>query len=138
MLGGKFTSLICAPTNNALENALEAIIRLTNQLGISKRNVLRLGIPSEEFKNKHPECCEEYNIKTKLNEIEDQIHKIKTGENLIKKVKEERMKCASIQKNIQEKYDRSLSLAREEKEVKDKIASEESFKFHKQTNNSHP
>lgn len=113
MLGGKFTSLICAPTNNALENALEAIIRLTNQIGISKRNVLRLGVPSDEFKKNHPECCEEYDIEAKLSEIENKLHRIAIDENLIKETKEEKMKYTNIQQKIQEEHKSSSLLIKE-------------------------
>ena len=59
--------LVAAPTNLAVDNALDAVLRL-GCVPVSK--ILRLGIPSSEFSRNWPECCEERARQCKLNEME--------------------------------------------------------------------
>ncbi len=47
--------LVTAATNLAVDNALDAILRSNVS---QKMNVLRIGVPSAEFRDQWPECCE--------------------------------------------------------------------------------
>lgn len=59
--------LVAAPTNLAVDNALDAILRLSC---VPDQQILRLGIPSPDFSLNWPECCEEKALQSKLNELE--------------------------------------------------------------------
>ncbi|MEZ5303905.1 MAG: AAA domain-containing protein [Verrucomicrobiales bacterium] len=48
------TVFVLAPSNNAVDNALEAILGS----GVAESNVLRRGLPTQKFLNDHPTCCE--------------------------------------------------------------------------------
>lgn len=58
--------LVTAPTNLAVENALDAILRMG---GVAKDRVLRIGVPSAEFRGDWPECCEAKAFKDQLAEL---------------------------------------------------------------------
>lgn len=47
--------LVTAATNLAVDNALDAILRVS---GVQKKDALRIGVPSGEFRDQWPECCE--------------------------------------------------------------------------------
>lgn len=47
--------LVTAATNLAVDNALDAILRVD---GVKKKDALRIGVPSGEFRDQWPECCE--------------------------------------------------------------------------------
>lgn len=49
---------LIAPTNNALEQAIKALIIKFDEQGISRENILRLGIPTLDFSLRYPELCE--------------------------------------------------------------------------------
>lgn len=78
---------VIAPTNNAVEQALGAVVELVDSLNIPRGNVLRLGAPSREFADKYPEVCEldglNYLVKTRkekeefLGEVLDYKRKLK-------------------------------------------------------------
>ena len=59
--------LVTAPTNLAVDNALDAILRLACVPNIQ---ILRTGIPSPEFSHDWPECCEERALRGKLSGLE--------------------------------------------------------------------
>ena len=59
--------LVTAPTNLAVDNALDAVLRLGC---VPDSKILRLGTPSSEFSRNWPECCEERARRRKLNEME--------------------------------------------------------------------
>lgn len=69
LAGGQ--AAVFAPTNSAVENALEPII----EKGFCSRDkILRLGTPSHSFASKYPECCEEIGVQKKVKQISQQIH----------------------------------------------------------------
>ncbi|MCH9021494.1 MAG: ATP-binding domain-containing protein [Planctomycetes bacterium] len=67
---------IFAPTNNALEQVLESVIKHFDRLGISKEKLLRVGGPSKSYAEKYPETCEIQGLEKKLEEIKRQINNI--------------------------------------------------------------
>ena len=65
--------VVAAPTNLAVDNALDAILGLAC---VPDHQILRVGIPSAEFSHKWPECCEERALQGRLNELEAQAERI--------------------------------------------------------------
>jgi hypothetical protein len=68
---------IFAPTNNALEQAMEAVIKAAEGTGISREKFLRVGYPSNKFANSFPEVCEVQGLQKRISEIERQIENYK-------------------------------------------------------------
>lgn len=66
--------LICAPTNNALEQMLRGIIAMTDQTeDIPRQWILRLGAPSVEFARQYPEVCIKEELELKVEQCQLQI-----------------------------------------------------------------
>ncbi len=68
------TIAILAPTNNAIEQVLKGIIKMTDKAGIDRKQIIRLGTPSKKFAEAYPEVCEEKGIQKKIAEIDRQIN----------------------------------------------------------------
>lgn len=49
--------LLVAPTNNALEQMLKAILPILDQYDVSFRRIRRAGIPSKQFRQQYPAVC---------------------------------------------------------------------------------
>lgn len=64
---------IMAPTNNAIEQVLKGVIKMTDEAGIDRKKILRLGIPSKKFAAEYPEVCEERGKLKRLQELEKQL-----------------------------------------------------------------
>lgn len=64
---------ILAPTNNAIEQVLRGVIKMTDKAGVDRKQILRLGTPSKKFAEAFPEVCEEKGVQKKLAEIDKQI-----------------------------------------------------------------
>jgi len=62
-------ALVLAPTNIAVDNALSAIL----EEGVPHEEVIRMGVPSREFLEQHPECCEERAFQQEIAQISSQI-----------------------------------------------------------------
>lgn len=65
--------VIIAPTNNAIEQVLRGVIKMTDKAGIDRKKILRLGIPSKKFATDYPEVCEERGKLKRLQEFEKQL-----------------------------------------------------------------
>lgn len=50
--------IIVAPTNNAIEQVMTSLIKVTDQVNIPRNKIIRLGAPTEKFFNSYPEVCE--------------------------------------------------------------------------------
>lgn len=62
--------LICAPTNNAVDQSLFGLMPVLIEAGIDyKRDVARLGIPTDTFAEKYPEVCEASSIAALLSNL---------------------------------------------------------------------
>ena len=77
--------LVCAPTNNALEQILFGVFKVLEAEGISTDKVLRLGMPSKKFCNEYPNSCEKFSIQKSINQIEEKINELSC---VVKKRKE--------------------------------------------------
>lgn len=49
---------VLAPTNNALEQVLKTLIKKFDSLGLNRRKILRLGMPTNDFLNSYSEICD--------------------------------------------------------------------------------
>lgn len=72
--------LICAPTNNALEQSLRAVIPALEAAGLSRDLVLRLGAPTQEFVSQYPSVCELFDIENARKKVEAQLLKLEQYE----------------------------------------------------------
>lgn len=72
VLGG-FRVGVFAPTNLALEQAMDALLEGAARLGIEERDFLRLGAPSRSFSAKYPSVCEVQALQKRIKEAERQI-----------------------------------------------------------------
>ncbi|MDR3266149.1 MAG: AAA family ATPase [Tannerella sp.] len=64
---------ILAPTNNALEQVLRGVIKMTDTAGIERNKIIRLGSPSKKFAEEFIELCEDAGVVRELGEVERQI-----------------------------------------------------------------
>lgn len=64
---------IVAPTNNAIEQVLRGVLKMTDSAGIDRKKIIRLGTPTRKFADDYPEVCEERGIQKRLEEIDKQI-----------------------------------------------------------------
>jgi len=64
---------ILAPTNNAIEQVLRGVLKMTDKAGVDRKQIIRLGTPSKKFAEAFPEVCEEKGVQKKLDEIDKQI-----------------------------------------------------------------
>lgn len=67
--------VIMAPTNNAIEQVLRGVLKMTDKAGVPRSKILRLGVPTRKFAEEYPEVCEERGIMKKLEELNKQIEK---------------------------------------------------------------
>ncbi len=72
-LGGSRVGVF-APTNIALEQAMEATLEGAKKLEMPKDLFLRLGAPSRGFAKAHPEVCEIQGLKKRIEEAERQVN----------------------------------------------------------------
>ena len=68
---------ILAPTNNALEQVLRGVIKMTDKAGISRQVIERMGIPSKAFAEEFPEVCPKLKKERESFEKEEEIEKQK-------------------------------------------------------------
>ncbi len=68
---------ILAPTNNAVEQVLRGVLKMTDKAGVDRKQIVRLGTPSKKFAETYPEVCEEKGVQKKLAEIDKQIDILK-------------------------------------------------------------
>lgn len=64
------TVLVTAPTNLAVDNALDAILRTE---GTRRLDILRIGLPSDDFRNQWPECCEDRALNESLSRLNQKL-----------------------------------------------------------------
>lgn len=84
--------VICAPTNNAVEQILRGVLAMIDRThDINRDKILRLGIPSWDFVRKYPEVCETANLDDKIAKIGHQIQIYKSMLGLDDGLKEEEL-----------------------------------------------
>ena len=75
-------ALVLASTNLAVDNALDSILQF-----VPKEKVARLGIPSEDFKNKYPECCEQRAFESEIRELNKRIQDLGVEHKALEEIK---------------------------------------------------
>ncbi|MEF8729928.1 MAG: AAA domain-containing protein [Accumulibacter sp.] len=65
--------LVTAPTNLAVDNALDALLRFGM---VPRSGVLRIGTPSQDFQDVWPECCEQRAFEKRWKELERRVSMI--------------------------------------------------------------
>lgn len=73
-----FRVLVLAPTNNAVDNAIRAVLQSTGQ-ALDRKDVIRLGIPTPEFLAENPDVCEDAEVREKLAQLSNEIIEHKEG-----------------------------------------------------------
>lgn len=68
--------LLLAPTNNAIENALRAILPVLREQGIDLRSVYRFGTASYEFQTEFPEVTADTSAAKELEDLNVQMRRI--------------------------------------------------------------
>jgi len=58
--------LLIAPTNQAVDNAMRALLALAPKLHIDPKHFIRLGIPTLDFLQEHPGICEDRTARVEL------------------------------------------------------------------------
>lgn len=66
--------IIVAPTNNAIEQVMSSLIKVTDDVGISRSKIIRLGTPTKDFFNKYPEVCEKEKLWRVLSVLNGRIN----------------------------------------------------------------
>lgn len=64
---------IFAPTNNSIEQVLRGVIQMTDNAGVSRKDIIRLGTPSRKFAEDYPQVCELKGIQHNIDIIDKQI-----------------------------------------------------------------
>jgi predicted nucleic acid-binding Zn-ribbon protein len=98
-------ALVLAPTNIAVDNALSAIL----EEGVPHKEVVRIGVPSREFLDKYPECCEErafqqeiVQIGSQIKALEESIGSLQRHQELEVQAKDCEIEAASKQRQVTE------------------------------------
>lgn len=64
---------IMAPTNNAIEQVLRGVVKMTDKAGIPRNQLIRLGSPSRKFAEDFPELCEAKGMQKNMEAVQKQI-----------------------------------------------------------------
>lgn len=92
LLRGRRRVLVVAPTNNAVENAIRAVLNGCSD-DLKRSDVIRLGVPTPEFLQDFPDVCEDSNVQQKLKELNERIDSINE---LLRTVEESRVLAKRI------------------------------------------
>ncbi|GLB53445.1 hypothetical protein NBRC110019_24860 [Neptunitalea chrysea] len=117
---GKKVSIM-APTNNAIEQVLEAIIPIAQNKGISINKFIRLGNPSSTFSEKYPDVCEVRGVQKKIDEINKRINFLKRIADFdIKKHKINKSRTSTVLENLTANINHQDKLNSQVKDLKNK------------------
>lgn len=118
---------IFASTNNALEQVLRGVLKMTDKSGIERNKILRLGNPTRKFAEEYPEVCEERGILKAVKETDDQIgiiNRVLNYADNAKKINDLDSKLGEIQQlNILKEFKMELQekLAEKKYELKENV-----------------
>lgn len=132
---------ILAPTNNAIEQVLTGLIKMTDKAGVDRKQIIRLGTPSKKFAENFSEVCEEKGIQKRLEEIDKQIDilqrmlKFQTQRDLINKINTimpEFDQLNELANNLQYEQNNisAIQIKFKKKEIDIKILNEELVNIH--------
>lgn len=124
--------LVVGPTNNAVEQSLNGIIKTLENADVDINMVLRMGKASREFSLKYPDLCEKGSIMKELAELDSEIKIIEKRfleyelarrlANLKDKILSLYNENSKNEKEFFENEDRLAFCVKEEKILKDKIS----------------
>ena len=88
--------LVTAATNLAVDNALDAILRVN---GVQKEDVLRIGVPTSVFRNQWPECCESRAFDQEMAQLQQRLNFLRARLNATQRRAElsERLSCVTAE-----------------------------------------
>ncbi|MGI9559109.1 MAG: DEAD/DEAH box helicase [Thermodesulfobacteriota bacterium] len=94
---------VFAPTNNALEVTMRALLENAKKSGFKTDKFIRLGTPSKEFAEEYPEVCEVRGLKKKLDEFNKQL---KVFQKMLgdRKIIDEGRKIVDLLANLNERF----------------------------------
>ncbi len=69
--------IVCAPTNNALEQTLRAVISALEKLGKPIDCLYRCGTSSESFASEYGKICEHLSTQQKIDELKNEIEQLR-------------------------------------------------------------
>ena len=72
--------IVCAPTNNALEQTLRAVISALEKLGEPIDCLYRCGTSSEGFAKEYGKICEHLSTQQKIDELKNEIERLKVDQ----------------------------------------------------------
>lgn len=126
LIGAGKRVLVAAPTNLAVDNALDAVLRLAC---VPNHQILRLGIPSPDFSLNWPECCEENALQGKLNELEAQAMLLakrmdarRRSEELDGLIREQKEICDTLNKLLSELNEVCLEMNQQLSELESRFS----------------
>lgn len=109
--------LLIAPTNNAVENTLRAVIGEMRKLGEDISCLLRLGTPSKDFAIEFSEICIKLDIKQLIEDINSRLSNAKEELNKVK----EHNRFLSMLSTAEEKTKKYLFSEERHKELKRRL-----------------
>ncbi|MBQ2679312.1 MAG: AAA family ATPase, partial [Firmicutes bacterium] len=93
--------LVCAPTNNAVEQTLFGLLEVLEKEGVDYNNyVVRLGVASSQFVAKYPGVCENLNSKKEIEALKEYINEIDKRILALKKKREQFIQYNNIKKEL--------------------------------------
>ena len=114
----KHKIIVCAPTNNALEQILFGVFKVLEAENIPTDLVIRLGMPSKKFSNQYPNSCEQLSAQNQINKTDEQIKELNT---ILTKRKE--LQKIEEFRTIFDDFNFTLSEIKEKrKQIKEKIS----------------
>ena len=90
--------LVLASTNLAVDNALFAILKEC----VASADVLRVGFPSEKFKDEYPECCEDRVFAQRIRRLEKEKKDLEQAQVSQQRTQECKQKLADAEKRLVE------------------------------------
>lgn len=105
--------LILASTNLAVDNALFAILKER----VASTDVLRVGFPSEKFKEEYPECCEDRVFAQRIRELENEKKGLEQAQALHQRKQECEREIVDAEKRQAEVGNRATQLKLAEKQI---------------------
>ena len=102
--------LVTAATNLAVDNALDAILCVK---GVQKKDVLRIGVPSGEFRVQWPECCESRAFDEEMAQLQQRLKFLRARLNAAQRRTELSERSSSVAQEISQTH-AALSAAEHE------------------------
>lgn len=89
--------LVIAATNLAVDNALDAIHRVN---GVQKKDVLRISVPSGEFRDQWPECCERRAFDAEMAQLPERLKFLRVRINVTRRKAEWSVRLSSVRAEV--------------------------------------